>query len=137
MIYVYELRVGERVIDVGVTSRTIETRLYEHTRNLGRWPNRTDITIHSVSEWLTLKLAMKEEGRLKLSYGLEWTERNNQIKGGMVAGPKRRVLKRKDILEIRNLSDLGVYQRDIANQYNVCQRTINKIVNKISYAEIV
>lgn len=76
MIQVYELRVGERVIDVGVTGRAIEHRLYEHTCKSGRWPNRTDITIHAVSQWPTLSRAMQEEGRLKLHYGFEWTEMN-------------------------------------------------------------
>lgn len=80
MVYVYELRVGERVIDVGV-SKDLERRIHEHInkrpnkKSCGKYYGRTDITIHQVSEWPTRKLAFKEEGRLKLSYGFEWNER--------------------------------------------------------------
>ena len=117
MVYVYELRVGERVIDVGV-SKDLQRRFIEHTqkkpqkKSCGKYYGRTDITIHPVSEWPTRKLAMKEEGRVKLSHGFEWTERDilnrNKTKGSCAKGGRASQSIRKTcphcskVMDVRN-----------------------------------
>jgi hypothetical protein len=47
-----------------------------------------------------------------------------------IPGAKRK-LSPENIERVRLLAKDGVYQRDIAAMFGVCQRTINKIVNRI------
>ena len=80
MIHVYLLKDGNgKVVDVG-ESKNPPARLYKKTKailEIDRKTNfygRTDITLEVVSSHPTRKEARVEEGRLKLFYGLEWTE---------------------------------------------------------------
>tara|TARA_R110000796_G_scaffold87261_1_gene188456 strand:- start:281 stop:670 length:390 start_codon:yes stop_codon:yes gene_type:complete len=129
MIYVYELRVGERVIDAGV-SNNVKTRLRQHTQTRnGKYYGRKDITIHTVSEWPTRKLAMKEEGRVKISHGLKWTED--------IGRKNSRILTMEIAREIRTKYKPRVYTRKMLMQeYNVSEGVIKGIVNNVYYMDV-
>lgn len=45
-------------------------------------------------------------------------------------------LTKKDVIEIRRLSDLKVKQRDIAKQFNINQRNVWQIIHKITWKHI-
>ena len=144
MKYVYELRdTNGNVIDVGIT-KDPDRRMFEHISrkptkyaSIGKYYGRKDLTMHLVTDLIPVSKAMSIEDNLKKEYGIERTEKIAQVKGGKTAGKLKRVLSDNDVREIRRLCSNGMYQRACAKKYNVSQRTINKIVNKISYAEIV
>lgn len=72
--------------DVGETSRTPEVRLWEKTHpRKGKFYGRTDLFIHVIAEFDNRKEARNLEGILKKQYGLEWSERNGDIAGGVAA----------------------------------------------------
>jgi len=48
---------------------------------------------------------------------------------------KTQKLTYKQVQEIKNLLKIGIYQKDIAKMFNVCQRTICRINLNISYLE--
>ena len=128
MVYVYELRVGEKVIDVGV-SNNIKIRLRQHTQTrTGKYYGRTDITIHPVSEVPTGKLAMKEEGRVKISHGFEWTEDSGR--------KNSRILTMEMAREIRAKYKPRIYTRKMLMQeYNVHEHVIKGIVQNVYYKD--
>ena len=70
---------------VGVTNNP-RYRFWQHTRRKdgrhGQFLNRTDIFMNIVKETYDKKEALELEGKLKLEYGMEWTERTRGIKGG-------------------------------------------------------
>ena len=138
MVYVYELRVGERVIDVGM-SNNLERRLHEHTnkrpnkQSCGKYYGRTDITIHQVSEWPTRKLAFKEEGILKESYGFEHTESN--------FGKHVHYSARTLTMEIaRELRSKYVFKKNtckmLAKEYNTTYKVVYDIIKHRTYIDV-
>ena len=128
MVQVYELRSGSIVEYVGVSKNKLEYRLRDHTKcrgyTKGKFYGRTDLTIHAVSQWPTRKEALKEEGRLKLSYGLEWTETINRTTTMEIA----REIKSKYIFR-------KYTYRMLAQDYNLTYSTVKNICQGRTYKE--
>jgi hypothetical protein len=148
MVHVYLLRDGNgKVVDVG-ESVNPPRRLYLKTRaksQIGRRTNfygRTDITQEVVSSWATKKEARAEEGRLKLFYGLEWTERII-CTAGVEAGPKNRIkyntsrrkLTPDQVKEVKQLYKSGKKQIRIAEQMNCSRSAIHSIIHGTGYKD--
>ena len=86
--YVYELiNLMGTVEYVGVTYRPA-ARMYGHTKTKpsknnsnreGKFYGRQDLTMNIVAEYTDKKDALEHEGKLKLEYGMEWTERNQYV----------------------------------------------------------
>ena len=130
MVYVYELRDNTGVIYVGVTVN-LEGRLYHHKKKNGKFTGRTDITIHEMSAWPTRKLARKEEGRLKLFHGFEWTE----IQTAKRNCKAQRVLTIKDANDIRSKYIPNIYSMStLSKEYNVSKSTVQRILENLTYA---
>jgi predicted GIY-YIG superfamily endonuclease len=89
--YVYELiNLYGSVEDVGETTRP-KWRLYQHTKvkpegGHGKYYGRQDLVMNIVDTFDNRSDALKLETELKLSYGLEPTERNRNSKNGRKAG---------------------------------------------------
>lgn len=70
---------------VGVTNNP-PYRFWQHTKRSdgrnGKFLHRSDITMYIVCETYDKKEALQLEGKLKLEYGMEWTEKTRSIKGG-------------------------------------------------------
>lgn len=117
--YVYELiNLMGTVEYVGQTYRP-KTRMYGHTKvkpsinNLnreGKFYGRQDLIMNIVAEFDDKKDALELEGMLKLSYGMEWTERNQNInrpvivykKDGSIVGIYQNLLRASKELGLNN-----------------------------------
>jgi hypothetical protein len=140
--YVYLLKDGNgKVVDVG-QSYDPSSRLVHKTRSKpkpGRRTNfygRTDITQEVVSSWQTNKEARAEEGRLKLHYGLEWTERTGALKGSLIASSKKRKLTKEQADEIRAKYIPYKYPPSkLSEEYGICSAAIYRILNNITYKQ--
>jgi hypothetical protein len=96
--YVYELvNLMGTIEDVGRTYRP-ERRFYDHTKRkptegisgVGKYYGRQDLLMNIVAEFDTKKEANLYEGELKLSYGMEWIERETGVKLGKKYGTPER-----------------------------------------------
>ena len=134
--YVYELRNSENQVEyVGYTSKISghRNRFYQHTRvrpghsGNGKFYGRTDITMHVIHETQSKKEALLLEGRLKLSHGLEWTERSP-----MPISLRNRKLTQDQAETIRSKYIPRKYtMKALADEYGVSQGAIrNVLVNK-------
>jgi predicted GIY-YIG superfamily endonuclease len=101
--YVYELINHYGTIEyVGETYRP-KGRMYEHTKrkpdgNHGKFYGRQDLVMHIVAVFDNRKDARELEGKLKLDYGMEHTERTCGIKGGKISGKVTgKILGRKNV----------------------------------------
>jgi len=89
--YVYELINHYGTIEyVGETIRP-KIRMYEHTKckpngKNGKFYGRQDLIMNIVAVFDNRKQARELEGKLKLDYGMEHTERTCGIKGGKISG---------------------------------------------------
>ena len=84
--YIYELVNKKNEVEyVGRTTDPHE-RLIEHRKKRGRFPKRYDLDMKIVKQFDTSYDASMYEGKLKVSYGMEWTERNASIRGGKTSG---------------------------------------------------
>ena len=138
--YVYELRNSENQVEyVGYTSKITghRNRFYQHTRvrpghsGNGLFYGRTDITMHVVHETQSKKEALLLEGRLKLSHGLEWTERNP-----MPISLRNRKLTNVHVREIRSKYAPRKYTiQKLADEYNVSYSAIYQILTNKSYLD--
>jgi predicted GIY-YIG superfamily endonuclease len=85
--YVYELiNLYGTIEDVGETTR-LKTRMCEHTKKKpghgnGKFYGRQDLIMNVVAEFDTRKEALELEGKLKLEYGIPWSERERGMVGG-------------------------------------------------------
>ena len=128
---VYELINTMGTIEyVGVTTN-IKRRLKYHTmrrvdgyRFAGKFEGRHDLTILEVASFETRKEAMLLEGELKLSYGMEWTERKPKL--------HQRKLAEEQVLEIRTKQFNGQSMRSLAKEYDVSYRALWNLINKES-----
>ena len=118
MTHVYLLKDGNgKVIDVG-ESKDPPTRLYMKTKQKPgpriktNFYGRTDITQEVVSSHPTRKEARVEEGRLKLQYGLEWTERSGIIVGSKNWPALQKIDSCKHCGKEMNLGNLKRYHND-------------------------
>tara|TARA_R110000803_G_C11707769_1_gene286456 strand:- start:40 stop:462 length:423 start_codon:yes stop_codon:yes gene_type:complete len=137
MIYVYELRNSTEVVEYVGVSKNPNNRLYDHTISKpsltsghGKFYGRTDLTVHSVSQWPTRKIAMKEEKRVKISYGMVWGEGL----GGTASCKNMRVLTKDIAEEIRSKYIPKIYHmRMLAEEYNVSKTTVQRILENLTY----
>lgn len=118
MVHVYLLKDGNgKVVDVG-ESIDPPNRLYMKTkqkpklRNKTNFYGRTDITQEVVSSHPTRKEARTEEGRLKLFYGLEWTELGCGIAGSKNWPSLQKIDACKHCGKEMNLGNLKRYHND-------------------------
>ena len=126
--YVYLLKDGNgKVVDVG-QSHDPKTRLYRKTKDVSRrnektnFYGRTDITQEIVAGPMSLIEARVIEGRLKLHYGLEWTELNS------------RKITIDEANEIRAKYVPHKYTiKMLEAEYGVSGRTITRIIKNQSY----
>jgi hypothetical protein len=137
---VYELINSMGTVEwVGETSQELRLRFKQHTQyKNGGFKGRSDLFINFVSEFNNRKDARELEGKLKLEYGLEWTEKIRAIKGGRKNGAengkKSRKLTINEANSIRNEYKLGEYTyRKLAIKYNVGIRCIQNIINNKTY----
>ena len=139
MFSVYELRSGSKVEYVGYTNNTVNRlkahTLHKHTpnrSNRGLFYGRTDITIHTMSQWPTRKEAYKEEARLKIHHGFEPTECTT----GSKSCKRQRVLTIEQAEEIKSKYIPRVFtQTMLAKEYNVHRNTICRILYDVTYQE--
>lgn len=66
-----------------------------------------------------------------LLVGTQLDNIQDRVKRGRTRTNQQSKLSLEQIFEVRRMASAGVYQRDIAKQFGVCQRTINKIVNRL------
>lgn len=138
--YVYELRNSENQVEyVGYTTKITGTRnrFYQHTRvrpghsGNGLFYGRTDITMYIVHETQSKKEALLLEGRLKLSYGLEWTERKP-----MHVSLRKRKLTKVQVREIISKYVPRKYtQQKLADEYGVSQSAIRNVLLYKTYLD--
>jgi len=129
---VYELRSENKVEYVGVTSNTLENRLYDHVKLSGKFPNRHDITIHEVSQWPTKKEAFTEETRLKISHGMPPTELLQRRE----AGKSARITTIEIAREIKSKYIPYKYSYEtLAKEYNIRPSTVRLICQSRTYQE--
>jgi predicted GIY-YIG superfamily endonuclease len=87
--YVYELINNSYTVEyVGHTYRP-KHRFYQHTKlksssGHGKFYGRQDLIMNIVKTFDNKKDARLFEGELKLSYGMEWTEKTGSINGGKI-----------------------------------------------------
>jgi len=137
--YVYELRNSENQVEyVGYTSKITghRNRFYQHTRvrpghsGNGLFYGRTDITMHVVHETQSKKEALLLEGRLKLSYGIEWSERTDQRN----INNRNRKLTQDQAETIRSkYIPLTYTMMTLADEYGVSFKAIYNIIKYESY----
>jgi predicted GIY-YIG superfamily endonuclease len=91
--YVYTLLNSKSKVEyVGVTTNP-KQRYYQHTKHKpapshtnGKFYYRSDITMRIEKEYDSKTEAYELEGKLKLKYGLDWTEKSRGVKGGTISG---------------------------------------------------
>ena len=133
--YVYLLKDSNgKVVDVGEsyypeTRLRVKTKQKPKPRTKTHFYGRTDITLEVVSSHPTRKEARVEEGRLKLFYGLEWTERL-----GFGGNQKMRKLTQDQANEIKAKYIPHKYTMTmLSEEYGVSQPAISQIINGKTY----
>ncbi len=137
--YVYELRNLEHQVEyVGYTTKITGrgNRLYQHTRvqpghnGSGKFYGRTDITLDVVYETLCKKEARELEGKVKLSHGLEWSERTDQRN----INNRNRKLTQDQAETIRSKYVSRKYtMQKLAEEYGVSYKTVHNIIKNEIY----
>ena len=89
--YVYELINLYGTVEYVGESKNPYIRFRQHTkwkpnRANGKFYRRQDIMLNIVASFNNRKEALTLEGKLKIEYGLEWTEKTCVIKGGKIGG---------------------------------------------------
>jgi len=92
--YVYELINLMGTVEYVGNSYRPTYRLYQHTKvkpvdgitGMGKFYGRADLVMNLVKEFDTEREANLFEGELKLSYGMNWDERERSVKGGRTTG---------------------------------------------------
>ena len=138
MVHVYELRTESNVEYVGI-SKNLDGRLYQHTKKKyrpasgeGLFNGRTDLTIHSVSQWPTRSLALLEETKVKRSHGIQPTEFLQRSK----AGKSCRLTTYQLAQEIKSKYIPRKYTHQmLANEYNLTLSTVAAICRGKTYLE--
>ena len=130
--YVYELiNFMGTVEDVGETIKP-KLRMYQHTKNkrgsgCGKYYGRQDLVMNIVAEFDNRKDALLLEGKLKLEYGLPWTEKQRDIKGGILGSIHGKKQSKSVIVHKTDGSFIGEYY-----SLNECARVLNLNVGVIS-----
>ena len=137
--YLYELRNDDDQVEyVGYTTKIsgYRSRFNQHTRirpghnGSGKFYKRTDIRFCIVDQTLCKKEAMELEGKLKLSHGLEWTERTDQRN----IEDRNRKLTQDQAEEIRSKYVPRKYSMmTLADEYAVSYGSIKQIINGDTY----
>jgi len=137
--YVYEIiNDNSQVEYVGYTTKITGhgNRFYQHTKvkpghsGHGAFYGRTDITFNIAYETESKRDALDMEGLLKLSYGLEWTERLSP----RALNNRQRKLNNAQALEIRSKYIPKKYtMMKLAAEYDVSFKTIHNIINGVNY----
>ena len=149
MIYVYELRNSRGEVEyVGETRRpkrigkTVQKRRkrrpIEHLKYNKKSPflGRTDLTFNIVATFNDRRQALKLEGELKLSYGLEWTENNWVINNGRDTPNVSRKFNNEQVIEIRSKYAKGYQLKQLAQEYGVYPGTIKAMVIRATYKDV-
>jgi len=134
--YVYELINQQGVVEYVGTSINPKNRFKQHikkkpsTRNNsdGRFYQRFDLQLIIIKSYDNSYDAYLEEGRLKLKYGFEWTEKT-RVEPSIIANRK---LTLEDAKDIRN-SNLS--KKELMEKYNIGYTTLWKILTKKGYLE--
>ncbi len=117
---------------VGVTSVGLDNRFQRHTRTrpsstnsgYGKFYGRQDLTIIEVAEFNTKKEAELYEGKLKLAYRMEWTERTR--------GSKKRIfITDKHKIEMAEHIKNGWSTRRLSREYGYHRTKIDEFRNEI------
>jgi predicted GIY-YIG superfamily endonuclease len=91
--YVYELINHYGTIEYVGETTIPKIRMNKHTKakpgfGNGKFYGRQDLIMNIVAVFDNRKQARELEGKLKLDYGMEWTEITSGIKGGKIQGRK-------------------------------------------------
>ena len=137
--YVYELRNSEHQVEyVGYTTKPTgrRNRFYQHTRvrpnhsGNGKFYGRTDLTFNVVYVTQDKEEAKKLEGKVKLSHGLEWSERTDQRN----INNRNRKLTQAQAQEIRSKYIPRTYtMMRLADEYGVSYKTVQCIIKNEIY----
>ena len=129
---------NNKIIYVGQTYRSIETRFQEHVRGTTLNVN-SNSTVHLHNSYDTKREALDEECLVKSLNGFECTERRNQFKEETqsIGGKANRSLDMETVTEIRNLYKAGIYtQRKLAEIYGFSSHIpILKMIQYKTYIE--
>ena len=134
--YVYEIKDDSgKTVDVGVTYRP-ETRMYQHTKvkpgnGMGRHYGRDDISMVIACEYPTRKEANKEEGRLKLEHGLDWTEMQIWKANGIKVGNLPKNLTSQHQSESGKVSANKLRTCQFCGKENLKQVTLNMLNQEV------
>ncbi len=149
--HVYELVNSQGAVEyVGRTTRPVG-RMYQHTKTKpivssghGKFYGRTDLMMNIVKTFTNSKDASRHEGELKLSHGLQWTERENNIRNGQIGGKVPNYTLRKLDYEkaqyiraqyARKFDVFGktITQARLAKVFAVDKKAIQKILHNKTY----
>lgn len=134
--YVYELiNLMGSVEDVGESYRP-NYRLYQHTKVMprngisgyGKYYGRQDLVMNIVAEFDNKSDARKLEGELKLSYGMNWSEKDRDIKNGLKRSKPVLVYKKDGtyVGEFYSLHECArVLKLNCSNAGKVCNGKLN------------
>jgi|TARA_R110000751_G_scaffold231693_1_gene332947 predicted GIY-YIG superfamily endonuclease len=138
MIYVYELRNSRGEVEYVGETRRPKRRPIEHLKYNKKSPflGRTDLTFNIVATFNDRRQALKLEGELKLSYGLEWTENNWVINNGRDTPNVSRKFNNEQVIEIRSKYAKGYQLKQLAQEYGVYPGTIKAMVIRATYKDV-
>ena len=141
MYYVYEIYdLYGSVIYVGYTGQPkTRKRVHTSTKAKSRFPGHH---FHIVTSFDTKAEARAEEGRLKLLYGLEWTEKTTAAKnarkavengkhkvvaslGGSANSEKQQAFRKQNATEVSNRKD---HPNKVLGSCNHCGKTMTKML---------
>jgi predicted GIY-YIG superfamily endonuclease len=130
---VYELINSIGTVEyVGVTMNP-EIRWRQHVISTpkagnGMFHGRFDLSINIVKELNSRKEAMLEEGILKQSYGMEWTELTGAIRGRSIGGKIGGQIQGRKNVESGQISINGKITQSIERICPHCNKTIKGMV---------
>ena len=140
--YVYELINTLGTIEYVGRTTNPNWRMYQHTKakpstgtGVGMFYGRNDLHMHIVKDFTNITDANLYEGELKLSYGMEWVERERSRKAACKVGKKWGAINGKKLgkpilVYKKDGSFVGEYpsQNEFSKLYNLHQASVNRVV---------